>query len=123
MSRNSKKQNNLMRKTSNSAPLGGMASFVSNLCCQESEQLLAGITVHDIEKPQLRMVWPQQLISQPPEVEIPGGYEIRNYKPGDEQRFYEVMRLAGWPGWDAKRLDYYLPYHSQRMVHGSGGTV
>ena len=61
-----------------------------------------------VEKPQLRMVWPQRLISQPPEVETPAGYEIRHYQPGDEQRFYEVMRLAGWPRWDAKRLDYSL---------------
>jgi mycothiol synthase len=53
---------------------------------------------------QLRMVWPAQRVGVPPEVRLPAGYRLRTYRPGDEPRFYEVMALAGWPGWDDERL-------------------
>lgn len=54
--------------------------------------------------PQLRMVWPASRVADPPVVELPAAYAIRQYDPADESRFYEIMRLAGWPGWDAARL-------------------
>lgn len=53
---------------------------------------------------QLQMVWPDHLLDQPPAVRVAQGYHLRTYRPGDEPRFYEVMALAGWPGWDDERL-------------------
>jgi mycothiol synthase len=53
---------------------------------------------------QLQMVWPEHLLSAPPAVRLPPGYRLRTYRPGDEARFYEIMDLAGWPGWDDARL-------------------
>ncbi|MBE2236843.1 MAG: GNAT family N-acetyltransferase [Caldilineaceae bacterium] len=53
---------------------------------------------------QLQMVWPDALLDRPPHVRVAEGYHLRTYRPGDEPRFYEVMALAGWPGWDDARL-------------------
>lgn len=66
--------------------------------------LLSEATYPD-DTPQLEMVWPQQLLNQPPEPTLPDGYHLRTYRPGDEARFYEVMASAGWPGWDDERLE------------------
>lgn len=60
--------------------------------------------MNQTERPQLRMVWPADRIRKPPDVISPRGYTIRTYQPGDEERFYEIMRLAGWPGWNADKL-------------------
>jgi phosphosulfolactate phosphohydrolase-like enzyme/GNAT superfamily N-acetyltransferase len=57
---------------------------------------------------QLQMVWPEHLLSAPPAAPLPPGYALRTYRPGDEQRFYEVMALAGWPGWDDEKLRPWL---------------
>ena len=57
---------------------------------------------------QLQMVWPEHLLSAPPAVRLPPGYALRTYRPGDEPRFYEVMALAGWPGWDDEKLRPWL---------------
>lgn len=40
---------------------------------------------------QLRMVWPEHLLSSPPHVLLPSGYSLRTYQPGDETRFFKVM--------------------------------
>jgi mycothiol synthase len=63
----------------------------------------------DNTPPQLQMVWPEHLRHTPPAVQLPPGYALRVYRPGDEARFYEVMALAGWPGWDAEKLKPWLP--------------
>lgn len=47
---------------------------------------------------QLRMVWPEHLLDAPPAMELPSGYYLRQYQPGDEPRFFRVMELAGWDG-------------------------
>ena len=60
------------------------------------------------DAPQLQMVWPEQLLTAPPKVQLPDGYTIRTYQPGDEARFYEVMALAGWPGWNDEKLRPWL---------------
>jgi mycothiol synthase len=52
---------------------------------------------------QLRMVWPEHLLDTPPGVRLPVGYSLRLYRPG-EPRFYEIMALAGWHGWDDRVL-------------------
>jgi len=58
--------------------------------------------------PQLQMVWPTHRLSQPPPVVLPPDYRLRTYRPGDEPRFFEVMALAGWPGWDEAKLKPWL---------------
>jgi len=54
------------------------------------------------------MVWPEHLLNAPPPVRLPPGYTLRTYRPGDESRFYQIMALAGWPGWDGQRLHPWL---------------
>jgi mycothiol synthase len=53
---------------------------------------------------QLQMVWPEERLAYPPTVRLPPGYGLRTYRPGDEPRFFEVMALAGWPGWNDDKL-------------------
>ncbi|MBV7337138.1 GNAT family N-acetyltransferase [Chloroflexi bacterium TSY] len=50
-----------------------------------------------IEKPQLRMVWPNHFLNQPPSVYLPEGYSIRTFRPVDKEQFYTLMRLVGFP--------------------------
>ena len=57
---------------------------------------------------QLQMVWPEHLLNAPPAVRLPPGYTLRTYRQGDEPRFYKVMELAGWPGWDDEKLQPWL---------------
>jgi hypothetical protein len=64
--------------------------------------------MNQTERPQLRMVWPTHRINQPPDVTPPHGYSIRPFRSGDEERFHEVMDLAGWPGWNTERLQFSL---------------
>jgi mycothiol synthase len=53
---------------------------------------------------QLRMVWPAYLLEDCPLVQLPSGYRLRPYQGGDELRFFKVMELAGWLGWNADKL-------------------
>lgn len=53
---------------------------------------------------QLQMIWPAHCLNAPPTAELPPGYAMRTYRPGDEPRFYALMELAGWPGWNAEVL-------------------
>lgn len=57
---------------------------------------------------QLQMVWPERLLDEPPAFELPRGYALRTFEWGDRARFYEVMALAGWPGWDDEKLQPWL---------------
>jgi mycothiol synthase len=57
---------------------------------------------------QLEMVWPTGRLGLPPVPHLPDGYTLRSYRSGDEPRFYEVMSLAGWPGWDNTKLQPWL---------------
>jgi mycothiol synthase len=50
------------------------------------------------------MVWPAQLLNAPPLAQLPRGYALRTYRSGDAPRFYTLMALAGWPGWDDEKL-------------------
>jgi mycothiol synthase len=76
---------------------------------------------------QLQMVWPERLLDAPPAVRLPAGYALRTYRPGDEARFYEVMALAGWPGWDEERLRPWLyrilPGGWFMAVHQASGQI
>ncbi len=58
---------------------------------------------------QLRMVYPEHLLKTLPSVQSPAGYFLRTYHPGDEARFYNVMAIAGWKGWNDDKLRPWLP--------------
>ncbi|HEY1011278.1 MAG TPA: GNAT family N-acetyltransferase [Herpetosiphonaceae bacterium] len=59
---------------------------------------------------------PSQLIMELPEPLLAGfqpvapapGYALRTYRAGDERRFFELMALAGWPGWDDAKLQPWI---------------
>jgi mycothiol synthase len=53
---------------------------------------------------QLRMILPQHLLNSPPQIQLPVGYSLRTYLPGDATRFFEVMSIAGWQGWNDEKL-------------------
>jgi len=57
---------------------------------------------------QVQMVWPAQLLRSPPAYDLPSGYHLRTYQEGDEDRFFEIMELAGWSNWDRERLKPWL---------------
>jgi mycothiol synthase len=61
-----------------------------------------------MELPQIRMVWPENRLGHPLEKTPPPGYSLRLYRPGDEVRFFELMRLAGWEGWDHDKLQPWM---------------
>ncbi|MFZ4660077.1 MAG: GNAT family N-acetyltransferase [Caldilineaceae bacterium] len=73
------------------------------------------ITPSPTPQQQLRMVWPQHLLDQPPVVTVPQGYHLRAYRPGDEPAFYQVMSLAGFEGWDMSKL---LPWLQKVLPNG-----
>ena len=83
----------------------------------------------DANKPytQLQMVWPLHLLNRPPVVQLPPGYALRTYQPGDEARFYQVMALAGWPGWDEVKLQPWLaripPASWFMAIHAASGEM
>ncbi|MCX6647163.1 MAG: GNAT family N-acetyltransferase [bacterium] len=54
--------------------------------------------------PQLQMIWPQHLLKKPPIISLADGYYLRTYFPGDENEWFKLMGLAGWPGWDHAML-------------------
>lgn len=58
--------------------------------------------------PQLRMIWPKNLLGQKVDYKCPPGYKIRLYKTGDEDRFFEIMSISGWEGWDQKTLNPWI---------------
>jgi mycothiol synthase len=54
------------------------------------------------------MIWPVSKTDHIPAIEVPEGYSLRNYHPGDETRFYELMNLAGWDNWSDGTLQPWL---------------
>jgi len=57
---------------------------------------------------QLQMVWPEHLLNVPPAEYLSPMYTLRIYRRGDESRFYEIMELAGWSGWNDEKLRPWL---------------
>ncbi len=57
---------------------------------------------------QVQMIWPVERISDPPVFDLSTGYSIRTYQEGDEPKFYRLMTLAGWQGWDNQKLQPWL---------------
>lgn len=76
---------------------------------------------------QLRMVWPKARLGMPPEVQLPYDYFLRPYQPGDEDRFYQVMDLAGWPGWNEEKLrpwrERLLPDGWMMVIHAESNQM
>ncbi|MEW6751253.1 MAG: GNAT family N-acetyltransferase [Candidatus Latescibacterota bacterium] len=71
--------------------------------------------------PELAAVPPQQLsmLARPqadhlPPVELPAGYELRAYRPGDEAGWARVLRLAGFREWSAAQCREYLQEPTRR---------
>jgi|GEM_PF-434377 len=74
------------------------------------------VEVREAEYPtQLRMIWPEHLLNALPRVQLPTDYLLRTYQSGDESRFFRVMELAGWPGWDDQRLQ---PWYERTVPEG-----
>ena len=68
-----------------------------------------------MSKQQLRMVWPKDLLNQPPQFTIAEGYRLRTYRPGDEPVFFHLMSLAGFEDWDMNEL---LPWLKKVLPEG-----
>ncbi|MBX3011162.1 MAG: GNAT family N-acetyltransferase [Caldilineaceae bacterium] len=68
-----------------------------------------------IPSQQLRMVWPKSKLDQPPSVQVPAGYQLRTYRPGDEPSFFHIMSLAGFERWDMAAL---LPWFQKILPAG-----
>ncbi len=68
---------------------------------------------------QLQLVWPEHMFVAPVAVLPPVGYMLRNYQSGDLPRFYTLMALAGWPGWNAEKMGPWQP----RILSGGWPVV
>jgi mycothiol synthase len=65
----------------------------------------AGIVRHRLPteppKPaELHLVWPARLLASPPLYNVPERYALRHYSPADDFAFFELMRRAGFDGWN-----------------------
>ncbi len=56
-------------------------------------------------RPQLQMVYPEELLARPPEVALPAGYRMRQLAEGDTAAYRELMASAGFEGWDDERIE------------------
>lgn len=78
------------------------------------------------EKTQLKMNWPAERLSRPPDVLIPAGYELRTAEPNDEQPFLQLMRRCGWD-FGPDKLEYccsrMLPDGWFLIVHSASGDL
>ena len=76
---------------------------------------------------QLQMVWPKHLLNVPPAPHLAPGYSLGTYRKGDEPRFYKVMELAGWPGWNDEKLRPWLaripPGSWFMIIHEESGHI
>ncbi|MGD2175845.1 MAG: Gfo/Idh/MocA family oxidoreductase, partial [Candidatus Brocadiaceae bacterium] len=57
---------------------------------------------------QLQMVWPERLLDEAPEPDLPEGYHLRCYREGDEEQYGRLMSEAGFEGWDRDRIQRML---------------
>jgi mycothiol synthase len=76
---------------------------------------------------QLQMIWPAARLAEPPVPRVTAGYTLRTYRRGDEAGFYDVMALAGWPGWDSTKLEPWIaripPESWYMMVDEQNGRI
>lgn len=64
---------------------------------------------NDFQFPQLEMVRPDLL--QLPEIQLPPGYSLRHYQPGDEEAWAGIMSEAFTPYWGVERFRRLLLPH------------
>ena len=57
---------------------------------------------------QVQMVWVPCRQASAARIQLPAGYFIRTYRPGDEESFFRLMESVGWTGWDEARLRPWL---------------
>jgi mycothiol synthase len=76
---------------------------------------------------QLQMMWPKDRLNDPPTWTVPDGYTLRTYRPGDEDGYIRIMKLAGFNYWDLKYihgvLDTSLPEGLFFIVHNETNTI
>lgn len=61
------------------------------------------------------MFWPRDRRDAPPRVVLPPGYGLRTFRPGDEERWCELMGLCGWADWKPSML---APWHERLLPEG-----
>jgi mycothiol synthase len=55
------------------------------------------------------MLWPERLLSAPPSVDLPDGYALRVFRPGeDDARHRDLMHAVGFTDWDEVALQTWL---------------
>ena len=57
---------------------------------------------------QLHMIWPRRRVDSPPAPAVPEGYLLRCYTDADRAGYLELMRRAGFEGWDQKKVSELL---------------
>ena len=76
---------------------------------------------------QLRMTISAENVLNLPHLSPPEGYILREYRPGDEDSWLELLQLAGFDNWDQARMDRYLldleRREGSRVVSHSGTIV
>jgi hypothetical protein len=60
------------------------------------------------QKTDLQMVWPRARLAHPPTLDVPEGYTLRTYQPGEESVFFNLMERVGFPGWTMPIFDTWL---------------
>ena len=64
---------------------------------------------------QLQMVWPERLLDRPPEVTLPEGYVLRNFRFQEAPAYYALMDGAGFKEWNDDKL---FPWFARLLPHG-----
>ncbi|MDD4889464.1 MAG: GNAT family N-acetyltransferase [Phycisphaerae bacterium] len=77
---------------------------------------------------QLNMVWPEDRLDRPPAVRLPAGYAMRQYQPGDEAGYVDLMHKVQLGGpWDHAKIEQWqshiLPGGFFVVVHQPTGKL
>lgn len=76
---------------------------------------------------QLSMIADAKAVAQLADVELPAGYALRPYRPGDEESWAELLELAGFSNWTAEKCRVYLEEPNRRrgshLVERDGRVV
>lgn len=64
------------------------------------------MTFDEHSLPGLYLLWPAQLLSQPPHVEVPHGYSLRTYREGEDRVVRDLLASDHWTISDAHWNDY-----------------
>ena len=61
-----------------------------------------------LPRQQLVMVWPRSRLGSPPAAEVPAGYRLRTFAPGDAAAHAALMVKAGFADWTTEKLPPWL---------------